>query len=261
MRYVFAITGLLFMGCSLTSQTGEAGAKEYNLQVQEGIVLSLGDLDLANFKIEYEELQVLEDYGISLDSLTKEHLLCFAVDQCDQALLTFLIDKGADPNCKCDGDAAITYIAYCVREGVEMTKTMIAHGANKNGADQDNDSYLSYAISYDNHNLVRYLLQIDADREQKDLNPNMGCLPVHACRSLEMLKLLLANDFDINAICDNGRNLLHFAAKDDLVEIAQYIIMNNLMDFELKDKNGETPLDYAIRYANPKIEHILRSLE
>jgi ankyrin repeat protein len=259
MRYIFAFTGLLLIGCSSNAQQKTTSLEGSIIEIQEGILIALENINLENFNIDYEELKVLEDFGINLDSLTKDHLLCYAIDQCDQELLTFLIDKGADVNSKCDGDDAITYIAYCIQEGVGMTNTMIASGANKNGADQDNDSYLSYAISYDNHKLVRYLIEIGANRKQKDTNPNMGCLPIHACESLEMLKILMENGFEVNEICNNGRNLLHFAAKNGLVEIAQYLVKNNLVDIDLKDQNGETPLDYAVRYGNPEIENIIRA--
>jgi len=258
-RYIFAITGLLLIGCSSNAQQKTTSLDGHNQVIQEGMIITLDGINLEKFKIDYKELEALEDFGINLDSLSKDHLLCFAVDQCDLELLTFLIDEGADANSKCDRDDAITYVAYCIQGGVEMTKIMIANGANKNSADQDNDSYLSYAISYDNHELVKYLVEIDANRKQKDINPNMGCLPIHGCQSLEMLKLLMAYGFEVNAICENGRNLLHFAAKDGLVEMARYLVKNNLVDIELKDKNGETPLDYAVRFGNSEIENIIKA--
>ncbi|MBK8500822.1 MAG: ankyrin repeat domain-containing protein [Saprospiraceae bacterium] len=258
MKSIIASVVLLLLGCSSKAQQKKADTNGFNIEIQEGVLISIGDINFEKFEIGLEDLEVLEDFGIDLDSLNINHLLCYAIDQCDIELLNYLIDKGADVDTKCDGDDAITYLAYCTEEGVAMTKTMIEHGADKNGADQDNGSYLSYAISYDNHQLVKYLVEIGVDRKQKDINQNMGCLPIHGCTSLEMLKSLITEGFEINAICDNGRNLLHFAAKDNLIEVAQYLVENNLVALDLKDKNGETPLDYAMRFGNPEIGNIIR---
>ncbi len=106
--------------------------------------------------------------------------------------------------------------------------------------------------------LVKYLIQKGADKIQRDTNRNMGCLPIHGCESVEMLKLLQSNGFEINLQCDNGRNLLHFAAKENLKEVAKYLVENDLVNINQKDKNGETAIDYAKRFKNPEIEKIIK---
>lgn len=134
---------------------------------------------------------------------------------------------------------------------------LLSKGANINGADEDNDSFLSYAISYDNIKLVEFLIDKGADRMQRDTNRKMGCLPVHGVESVEMLELLIAKGFEINQICNNGRNILHFAAKDDLRAVAQYLVDKQLVDVNQKDNKGETPLDYTKRFNHPEIAEII----
>jgi ankyrin repeat protein len=73
-----------------------------------------------------------------------------------------------------------------------------------------------------------------------------------------MLELLIANEFQINEQCDNGRNLLHFAAKENLKEVAKYLVEKELVDIFQKDKNGETALDYAKRFKHSDIAEIIK---
>ncbi len=255
MKYILILTGLFLFGINSNAQ--EKVLDTLNIEIQDGMLISLEELILENFEIAYGELEILESLRINLDSLTKNDLICFAIDQCDRELLEYLIKNGADVNSKCDGDDAITYVTYCFEEGVEMTKIMLANGADMNGADQDEEAYLSYAIGYDNIELVKYLIEIGSDRNHRD--SNLGCLPIHSCQSVDMLKLLIENGFKVNEICDNGRNLLHFAARNNLKGIAIYLIENNLVDIQLKDLNNETPLDYSVNFRNSEIEKIIRS--
>lgn len=257
MKYILTLIGLVLIVLNLNAQQKPSDTVDTNILIQEGMLLSVEGLDLEKFEIIYEELEILEDLRINLDSLTKDNLICFAIDQCDIELLKFLIENGANVSTTCDSDDAITYVTYCIEEGVEMTKLMLANGSNMNGVDQDNDPFLSYAIGYDNYELVKYLIEIGSDRKHKD--SNMGCFPIHSCESVDMLKILINNGFEVNEICDNGRNLLHFAARNNHTEIAQYLVENNLVDIDLKDVNGETPLDYALKFHNTEIEKIIKS--
>lgn len=161
-------------------------------------------------------------------------------------------------NFKCEeADDVITNLAFCQENGVKLTELLLKSGANINGADEDNDSFLSYAISNDNLELVDYLIANGANPTQRDTNRNMGCLPIHGCESLEMLKKLETAGFETNVTCDNGRNLLHFAARGNFKEIAQYLVDNNLVNIDQKDKNGETPLSYAKKANNLEIVKII----
>lgn len=72
-----------------------------------------------------------------------------------------------------------------------------------------------------------------------------------------MLKKLEKEGFDLNATCDNGRNLLHFVAEENLVEIAKYLIDKRLVNLNQKDAKGDTPLDYANKFNNPEVAKLL----
>jgi len=253
MKNLIFLISLFTIGCNSNAQKN---AEDNNIIIENGILKSIHGVEISKYEISVDDIEP------DIESLTLEHLLCIATDECDEELLKELIEKGADLNSKiCDDDDAITYLAFCKENGVVLTKLMLENGANINGADQDNDSFLSYAILFDNLNLVEYLIESGADRLQRDTNRNMGCLPVHGVKSLEMLKLLLSRGFKINELCNNGRNLLHFAAKDNLKEVAQYLTEKQLVDINQKDNNGETPMDYAVRFNRPEIAEILKKKE
>ena len=243
------------IGCSSEAQKINPKTKtepsKNKMVVQNGILVSVDGIDVSKYELDIKDFDVEE--------VTKNHLLCLATDECDEELVIELIKEGADVNFKCDEvDNVITNLASCKENGVKMAELLLSKGANINGSDEDNASFLSYAISFDNLKLTEFLIDKGADRIQRDTNRNMGCLPIHGVKSVQMLKLLIEKGFEINQTCDNGRNLLHFSAKDDLKEVAQYLVGKRLVDINHKDKNGETPLDYATRFKHPEIAQIIK---
>ncbi|MBR9922927.1 MAG: hypothetical protein GYB31_19040 [Bacteroidetes bacterium] len=181
--------------------------------------------------------------------------LCDALWECDLEKTKALLEAGANPNVLCEEDDAITYCAECEDKAVRLTRLLATYGANLDGTDADKDSFLSYAIFFDNYDLVAYLLANGVQKYQRD--ETMGCLPLHSCQSLRMLKLLKEYGYDLNATCTNGRNLLHYAAKENLPEMAAYLVQNALTDPRQADENGETPYDFALRYHHPDVAAVL----
>ncbi len=246
---------LLMIGCSSEAQRKNSNTKtespKSDAVIQDGILMSIEGIDVSKYELDVDDFDVEE--------VTKNHLLCLATEECDEGLINELIENGVDVNFKCEEvDDVITNLAFCKENGVKLTELLLNKGASINGADQDNDSFLSYAISYDNLKLAEFLIGKGADRMQRDTNRNMGCLPVHGVESVEMLELLISKGFEINQICDNGRNLMHFAAKENLKAVAQYLIDKDLVDINQKDKNGESPLDYTKRFNHPDIAEIIK---
>lgn len=238
------------IGCSSEAQQKNTKANETRTIVKDGILLSYEGINLTKYELDVE--------GFDVEKISLNHLLCLAADECDKQLFKQLIEKGVDVNFKCEeADHVITGLAFCKENGIAMAKLLLSKGANINGADEDNASFLTYAIGFDNFKLVKYLLENGADKKQRDINENMGCLPIHEVKSVKMLELLIEYGFQINQQCDNGRNLLHFAAKDNLKEVAKYLIEKKLVDISQKDKNEETALDYADRFKHPEIKEII----
>lgn len=249
---LFFILLFLFSAYQANAQNRE-GQKlpARNIKIADGYIVELFGYDVTHFEID------LNNVEIDTSEIQIHHLLCVAATHCDYEMIRSLLSFGVNPNAICDVDHVMTEVAFCEEKALPITKLFLQHGANINVADQDNDSYLSYAISRDNVPLVAYLLENGADLMQRDTNRNLGCLPMHSIESVEMLELLMKYDINILDRCDNGRTLLHFAAKDNLTELARYLLKNNMIDKNIKDKNGETAYDYAVRFRNEEVKKLL----
>lgn len=63
-------------------------------------------------------------------------------------------------------------------------------------------------------------------------------------KSIDMVKLLLKSQPDLNVKDRNGWSALHYAAQGNLTDIAKLLIENGA-DLEIKDDYGNTPLSRA----------------
>ncbi len=222
-----------------------------NYEMKDGILLSFDGIELAKYELDVEDFDIGE--------ITLNHLLCLSTDECDTELTVELLKRGANPNFKCEeADDLITNLVFCEENGIELTKLLLSKGANINGADEDNDSFLSYSISNNNIELTKFLIDNGANKSQRDINKNLGCLPIHGVESIEMLNLLIKEDFNVSESCENGRTLLHFAARENHIEIVKYLLANNLVDKNQKDNKGNTAFDYAQGRGNKQIEELLK---
>ncbi|MDA9774477.1 ankyrin repeat domain-containing protein [Saprospiraceae bacterium] len=140
-----------------------------------------------------------------------------------------------------------------------MADFLLQKGANINSTDSEGSSLLSYAIMVNNIDFVDFLIRNKVNKTLKASNTSMGCFPIHSCESLEMLVKLELEGFDLNLVCDNGMNLLHFSIEENFDDISKYLITNNLVNKAQMDKDGLTPLDYAIKYKNQDIQKMLKS--
>jgi len=236
------------MGCGVNGQSNRL-----KVVVDDGILISVDDIVVGKYGLEVKYL----DFDVN--DITYEHLLCVTTTECDFALTEKLLNKGANPNYKCEEglDHVITNIGLCEKNSLKLAKLLLQHGANINGADDDNDSFLSYSTGYGKTELVKYLLENGADINQRDVNPNMGCLPIHSIASIAELRLYIEHNANLEEQCDNGRNLFHFVARENYIELAKYLLENKIVNSQKLDKNGESPFDYAKKRNNIEMMKLL----
>lgn len=251
-KYILIVIVIVFASCSTNGQQKKSNNKSSNVKIEKRILVSIDGNDISEYEIEISNF-----YHINIDSINKDHLLCYAVDECDEELIREIIEMGGSAKAKCGKDDLITGIALCLEPSLDLTKFLIDNGASIHGKDEENASFLSYAIGAGDIELVQFLLEKGADKNNKDTNEIMGCFPIHSCEDLQMLLLLEKKGFDLNRICDNGENLLHFAAMNNLVELAEYLITKKLTEVNQKNKEGKTPLDIAIKLKNTEIQNLL----
>jgi ankyrin repeat protein len=76
---------------------------------------------------------------------------------------------------------------------------------------------------------------------------------------VEILKLLIKAKGDVNQVTKEcGSSSLMFASGMGLVEAVE-LLLSNGADVHLKDKDGRTALDLAIRLEHPVVEAVLRA--
>ena len=72
----------------------------------------------------------------------------------------------------------------------------------------------------------------------------------------EILKKILEQDININSIDNNGETALHYACNYNYTQIAKILIEKNA-DINLQDyKQKATPLIYAVALANTEITNL-----
>lgn len=240
MKHILILVLILTFGCSSEAQKDINKSPKNKIELSNGIISTVNGINVEKYKI------TPEDFELPIKSITIEHVLCIVTEECDKEMLMEFIKEGVNLNVPtCDGDNPIFILADCEDVSMELIELMVKNGANIHAGDIENYSLLWHAIDLNNFELVDYLIEKGVDKNQRSSNPNMGCLPIHGCNSLEMIKKLDKEGFDLEVVCNNGLNLLHWAARNNYKEMAKYLVENEKIEINQKDVFGKTPLDYA----------------
>jgi len=234
----------------------------------------VGDLDSA---------RLLLQAGEDVNEKTPEGLTPLLVASSSgrfEALATFLLEKGADPNVA-DGNG-ITLLHYGVQKGIsvigaaavlmpnqpDLLKALLAHGTNPNtriAKDFPPNTRPDYSAKMTLVGATPLLLaaacaDVNAMRILADggANPLLatkdGVTPLMAVagigseveggNSLEAAKLVAELGADVNAADKEGRTALHFAASAGADSIVQ-LLADKGAKLDVKNKLGQTPLMIA----------------
>jgi len=252
---LFFLTSTIFqLSCSSqgSKNSNSIEAHDNNAILNGNQIVSIDGFDVTKYKLAIDYLEF--DY----QELTLDHILCVAAEECDYEMCHKLLENGANPNMICDVDHVITELSFCDETSIELTNLFIKYGVDINGSDEENTSFLAYAVGQNNIDLVKLILKNGGDPMQIVATTNLGCLALHDCTSVEMFELLKPYYPDLNVQCRNGRTLLHFCGKENLIDLAQYLLNSNLIDKSLKDSKGETAYDYAVKRDYKTISYILK---
>jgi len=254
---LFLFVVILQMSCisqgSNNTKASESNDRSSGVVLNGNKVISIDGFDVTKYELEIDYLEF--DYK----ELTLDHVLCVAAEECDLDMSIKLFENGANPNMICDVDHIITELAFCEESAIELTKLFIKNGVDINGSDEENTSFLSYAVGQNNIDLVKLILKNGGDPMQITATTNLGCLALHDCTSIEMFELLRPSYTDLNVQCRNGRTLLHFCARENLLELTKYLLNSKLIDKSLKDNKGNTAYDHAINRGHKTISNLLKN--
>ena len=171
--------------------------------------------------------------------------LAGAVVQAQVDVVRLLLEKGADPNIP--NKNGLTPLEHaCGRDqaaGMALAELLVARGAAVNPTNKTDwrIPLLEWAISSDNAELVKFLIEHGADVKAK--SPN-GDTPLHTAADrgdMEIAELLVACGADVNAKIIGGTTPLHKAAWGGGEAMVKFLLSKGA-EADAKRTDGVTPL-------------------
>ncbi len=145
------------------------------------------------------------------------------------------------------------------RGNIEAVKQHLAAGTDVNAKNEFGSAPLHYAAVNDHKEIIELLIATGADVNARDKG---GFTPLDNLIRLDMAEgettgLLRKHGGMTGEKLKLGTTLLHIASKEGKMETIELLIASGA-DVNAKDKNGETPLDYAISTDHTVIADLLR---
>lgn len=178
-----------------------------------------------------------------------------AISYCDTRLIKLLVEAGSDVNCViCDGSTALHGVVAI--GNLELVKWFIEKNANIHAVTENGMTLLHSAAS--SLEVVQWLVNC------KDLNVEAindeGQNMLHYAtllRNFELLKWLIeVKQMKVNIKDSSGQTILHFASSNDLAMV-EYIVRKNAIDINDKTLNGMTALHFAVTHENIAVAKFL----
>lgn len=156
--------------------------------------------------------------------------------------------------------SSTTYIfEACLLDNFAFVELYIEYNGNINISDTNQRNCIHYAVMNDNDKMVKLLLKLGCDGEQKD---NVGDTPLHYAllyRSYKCMRVLVEGGCNLNYKNEKGETIMHFAVKNRNVKLIYYLVSKGAT-ISVKNKLGEFPIDYAVKENNWGMVKILTKL-
>lgn len=153
------------------------------------------------------------------DTREKLTLLHMAAYSNNDALVEFLLQRGADPNLR-DGKGQTPLFGAASTGNVRSVQMLIAGGAKVDARNAGNDTPLHRAITDSRADTARVLIDHKADVNAVNSN---GMTPLHVALDKAeepLVELLLDRGADVNKRTGNGKSPLRLAVgRDDLIKM------------------------------------------
>jgi len=222
----------------------EGGGADVNQCTNDGtsplyIASEKNHLDIVKYLLERgADVNAPKDNGI-----TPLYIAC----QCATAqLVTLLIDSGADLSIVNLINGNTPLHAVCIDGKANIVDLLCAKGADVESRDFGLFTPLCLASQMGKPNLVEILLQKNADPSSFGWNGNSSLHIASWCGHIAAVRSMLALE-DLSLDCQNiyGCTPLHLAAMNGKLGVVQALLQKSA-DINMKDKNNNTPLHYAL---------------
>ena len=206
-----------------------------------------GDFQTIKKLIESKSLDV--NYNLDIDEYSKSTPLIQAIKYKQTDIINYLLENNADVNLK-EELTGFTPLMASLHD-ITITELLIEKGADIEAKDDDGINALVYASTYNNEEMVKFLLEKGADAntvcEIENEHTDIASTPLMNAAyrgNTNIINMLLENGADINYTTDFGMTALMMAASFNQFEAAKVLLENNA-DTSITDEYGRTALDLA----------------
>ncbi|PCG20424.1 ankyrin repeat domain-containing protein [Brachyspira sp. G79] len=259
-----------------TNETEESAYYSYTDKEIISFIES-GDLETIKKLIESKSLDV--DYNLEIDEYSKSTPLIEAIKYKQTNIINYLLENNADVNLTLGYSSPLTEAMYdeelvyklidlgadvnlaaelsgftplmASLHNITIAELLIEKGADIEAKDNDGINALVYASTYNNEEMVKFLLEKGADAntvcEIENEHTDISSTPLMNAAyrgNTNIINMLLENGADINYTTDYGMTALMMAASFNQFEAAKILLENNA-DTSITNGYGETALDLA----------------
>ena len=229
--------------------TNETEETTYYSYTDKEIVsfIESGDFQTIKKLIESKSLDV--NYNLEIDEYSKSTPLIQAIKYKQTDIINYLLENNADVNLKEELTGFTPLMASL--NNIAIAELLIEKGADIEAKDDDGINALVYASTYNDEEMVKFLLEKGADAntvcEIENEHTDIASTPLMNAAyrgNTNIINMLLENGANINYTTDFGMTALIMAASFNQFEAAKILLENNA-DTSMTDEYGRTALDLA----------------
>lgn len=172
--------------------------------------------------------------------------LWHAARKADIEVVKYLVQMRGDVN-SCGNDDSTIFMQAAgsleFKHKLVVLQYLVENKADIHGADKNGDTALIRASAWGNLNVIKFLLENKADINVRGCVGNTPLLKA-AGSQLEILQFIVEQKGDLNMVTEEGQSALHRAVEGGHIGNVRLLLESNV-DANIKDKNGETPLELA----------------
>ena len=206
----------------------------------------------------FQIAQYLIEQGVDYDVVNVEGwaALHMALQYGRPDLAKRMIEKGANVNIL--GDQHRTPLHYAVfNNHTEIAKILIEKGANVNAQTlTEGSSPFHLAALKGDLDILKIMSDKGADLNKPDSKGMTALMYALGGEQRNAALFLIGKGVDLHALNQGKDNALHYAAQQGYVDVIR-LLLEQRVDRNIKDKDGETPLDIARKFKHPEAAEIL----